>query len=314
MKYLQYTALALALLALVGLHTACSTNPATGQRQLNVLSESEEIRIGEKAEPEFLGEYGGPIPSPTIRQYVSRIGQDLAAQSERPDLPWEFHVVDSSAVNAFALPGGKIFITRGLLSKFQNEAQVAGVLGHEIGHVTAQHIGQQMSRGLILQGIGIGIGVAGSQSDQDWLTALGIGTSVGGTLYLLKFSRDQETQSDELGLRYMTQLGYNPVGQLQVMKILKREAGQRGGGGLEILSTHPMPDTRIDRLEKVIKKEYPDHDDPSAYHFDQDRFNKRVLEELKDLPPPKHPKDQKDQQSSAAPLQPLAHATAESAQ
>lgn len=269
----------------------CSTNPATGKRQLNIVSQAREISLGDQAEPGFLKSYGGVIPSPAINQYVADLGHELAAVSERPDLPWRFHVVDSSVINAFALPGGKVFITRGLLSKFDNEAQLAGVLGHEIGHVTAQHIGHQMTQAVLVQSAAIGIGIAANKSDRDWLRVLGIGTQVGGTVYLLKFGRDQESQADELGVRYMARLGYNPVGQLQVMHVLEKESAGHGTGhiaAMEMLSTHPLPSTRIKRLDQHIRDHYPRFEDPQAFRFSQDRFRASVLDRLKDLPPPGH--------------------------
>jgi predicted Zn-dependent protease len=265
----------------------CSTNPATGEKQLNWVSADREKALGAEAAPEFVKQYGGDIPSNAIQQYVSDLGHKLAAVSERPDLEWEFHAVDSSVINAFALPGGKVFITRGLMQELNNEAQLAGVLGHEVGHVTAQHIGQQMTRAMIITGIGVGVGVAGEQTDNDWLKVLGVGTSVGGGIYMLSYGRDQETQSDELGVRYMTKLGYNPIGQIQVMKVLKRASGG-GGGGMEILSTHPLPDTRIRHLNEHIKDNYPDYDDPQKYRINRDRYQRSVLDVLKKLPPAKH--------------------------
>ncbi|MEZ6189952.1 MAG: M48 family metallopeptidase [Phycisphaerales bacterium] len=265
----------------------CSTNPATGEKQLNWVSADREKALGAEAAPEFVKQYGGDIPSNAIQQYVSDLGHKLAAVSERPDLEWEFHAVDSSVINAFALPGGKVFITRGLMQDLQNEAQLAGVLGHEVGHVTAQHIGQQMTRAMIITGIGVGVGVAGEQSDNDWMKVLGVGTSVGGGLYMLSYGRDQETQADELGVRYMSRLGYNPIGQIQVMKVLKRASGS-GGGGMEILSTHPLPDTRIRHLNEYIKDKYPDYDDPQKYRINRDRYQRSVLDVLKKLPPPRH--------------------------
>ncbi len=231
-------------------------------------------------------------------QYVRDLGQKLAAKSERAQLPWEFHVVDSAAINAFALPGGKVFITRGLLAKMENEAQLAGVLGHEIGHVTAEHVDQQMGRQVAFNLGLVALGTAAEQGDSDWLKALGVGAQVGGSLYLLKFSRSQEYQADELGLRYMTRAGYNPVGQVQVMEILKRESAE-SGRPIEFLSTHPLPSSRIDRLKNLIHEKYPQYDEPGKYVFGRDQFQNVVMDSLKKLPPPKHdPAAQQQEQAS----------------
>ncbi len=276
------------LMCVVGLLAqGCSTNLATGKKQVNWLTTPREISIGTQATPGFIEGYGGQIPSEAIQQYVAGLGLRLAQASERPDLPWEFHVLDSQSVNAFALPGGKVFVTRGLLAHLENEAQLAGVLGHEIGHVTAQHVGQQMTQSLVLQTAMVGIGLAAKHSDKDWLGVLGMGTQVGGTAYLLKFGRDQESEADTLGLRYMTRLGYSPVGQLQVMGVLKRELDKRSQVP-EILSTHPLPSTRLRRLEAHIGKQYSNHDDPRLYRFNYDQFKTAVLGRLKNLPAPVH--------------------------
>ena len=267
---------------------ACSINPATGQRQFNLYNDpQQEISLGEQAAPQFLSQYGGEIPSQEIQQYVTQLGQRLAAVSERPDLPWEFHVVNSSVINAFALPGGKIFISRGLLAKLENEAQLAGILGHEIGHVTAQHIGQQMSRQMALQ-VGLAaVGVAAQASEEDWLQVLGAAGGIGGNLYLLNFGRDQENQADLLGLRYMSELGYNPVAQARVMEIL-REASQGAGQPPEFLSTHPLPETRIKKIKELVQEKYPAYDDPTAYTFGHDDFQENVIQPLRNLPPAEH--------------------------
>lgn len=268
--------------------TACSVNPATGQRQFNMVSQGQEISLGQQAEPEFLAQYGGDVPSPQVAQHVSALGAELAKHSERADLPWSFHVVNSPVINAFALPGGKVFVSRGLLEKMSNEAQLAGVLGHEIGHVTAQHIGQQMTRQMGVQAVGAAIGIAGQQTNNQYLQVLGVGAQAGGGLYLLKFGRDQESQADELGMRYMTRLGYSPLGQLQVMQILKAEMGSAAGA--EILSTHPLPDTRIQRVQAIIKSTYPDAANTSAYRLDPETYKRQVLDPLSKLPPAPAPK------------------------
>lgn len=266
----------------------CSVNPATGQKQLNMLDEPSEIALGAKSAPEFLKSYGGEIPSPEIRAYVSDLGSRLAAQGERPGLPWEFHVVDSALLNAFALPGGHVFISRGLLVKLTNEAQLAAVMGHEIGHITAQHSGQQQTRGMIVQGVGVIIAVLGEKSDKDWAKYLGVGTTIGGTLYLLGYSRDHEAEADLLGLRYMTRLGYSPVGMLQLMKLFEAEAKAGGKDRVVWLSTHPLPKDRVAEVGRLIREVYPDYTDPNKYQFNVEQYKAQALDRLASLPPPTH--------------------------
>ncbi len=299
MKSIHKLAVMLILGVMMGL-TGCSVNPATGQRQLNAISTSQEISMGAQAAPQFIQSYGGEVPSANVRNYVTEMGNKLVNVCERPDLPWEFTIVDSSVLNAFALPGGKVFLSRGLAEKLTNEAQLAGVIGHEIGHVTAQHIGQQMTRAMIIQGIGVGLAVAGDQTDNQTLKVLGVGATAGGTVYMLKFGRDQESQADELGVRYMTKVGYNPMGQVQVMQVLK-EASGGGGGQMEILSTHPLPQTRIERLNSLISQQYPAAMSSSndMYKFNASSYQSRMLNVLRSLPPAKH------NQNSANMIKPL---------
>ena len=299
MKQMQ-SLVAMMTVCLLAMLTGCSVNPATGQKQLNFISSSQEISMGASAAPQFTQGYGGTVPSQAVRSYVSEIGGQLANVCERPDLPWEFTIVDSSVINAFALPGGKVFISRGLADKLDNEAQLAGVLGHEIGHVTAQHIGQQMTRAMIIQGIGIGLAVAGDKTDNDMLKILGVGTTAGGTIYMLKFGRDQESQADELGIRYMTRLGYNPLGQVQVMQVLKDASGG-GGKQPEILLSHPLPQTRIDRLTHMIQSRYPGafNQDNGQFRFAASNYQQRMLLPLQSLSPAKHNANSNNAQANA---------------
>ncbi|MEM7624011.1 MAG: M48 family metallopeptidase [Planctomycetota bacterium] len=295
MRFISLPLTVLLLFILAGPLTGCVTNPATGKQSFNLISEEREIAIGAEAEPQFIQENGGLVQSPQVRDYVTRLGLELAAVSERPHLPWSFNVLDSEVINAFALPGGKVFVSRGLIEKMTNEAQLAGVLGHEIGHVTAQHVNARMSQALIVQGIAVGTSVAGEIADDDTLRVLGVGAGLGGGVYLLKFGRDQESESDELGVRYMTRLGYNPYGQVQVMQILKEAQG--GGGGPEFFATHPLPQTRIDRLQEHITLNYPAASRPGGdsdaygtndqYRFNAEAFRANVLNPLKRLPPAK---------------------------
>jgi len=237
--------------------------------------------MGSQAASQHTQAGGGALPSPEVNAVVERVGMQLASFSERSELPWSFTVLNSDQVNAFALPGGKIFVNRGLLAKMTNEAQLAAVLGHEIGHVTAKHINDRLTQQLIVQGIGAGIAAAGAATDNDVLKYAGPVVSIGGGLTLLKFSRDDESQADWLGLRYMTKAGYNPVGMLQLMEILK----QAGGGTAEWLASHPLPVTRINRVEAEIHKDYPGYADPGQYRFDQVQFERQVLKPLSQLPP-----------------------------
>ncbi len=268
----------------IAMVTACATNPATGERQLNLLSEDREIAMGAEAAPQYAEAGGGVLDAPSVDAAVKRVGMTLAKLSERPDLPWEFNVLNSGQINAFALPGGKIFIYRGLLEQMSNEAQLAAVLGHEIGHVTAKHINDRLVHQMVLQGAAAGVAIAGDAADNDYLRYSGAVVSIGGGLTLLKFSRDDESQSDTLGLRYMTEAGYNPVGMLQLMEILDRASA--GSGQVEWLASHPLPVTRIEQVAAEIRKDYPGYDEPGRYRFYQERFEREVLEPLSQLPPP----------------------------
>lgn len=271
------------LLPLVG----CTTNEATGRSQFLPMSWDEEVQIGSQAAPEFIEQSGGELPDQGIVQYVRDMGGRLAAQSEMPEIEWEFFVLDSQVINAFALPGGKVFISRGLMAKMDNEAQLAGVIGHEIGHVTARHGNERMGKAMVAQGLILAAGIGGAISDNEYMQVLGVGTAVGGQLFLLKYSRSNELEADALGVRYMAKVGYNPVGQIQVMEIL-REASGGGGGQPEWLSTHPASDTRISNLEEMITEDYPRYKEDGFYNMGFDSFKKNIAMPLSKLPPAKH--------------------------
>jgi predicted Zn-dependent protease len=196
-------------------------NPATGRRELSLVSEAQEIQMGRDADPEVTASIG-LVDDPALQSYVSSLGLRMAASSERPQLPWSFKVVDDPVVNAFAIPGGFIYVTRGILAHFDSEAELAGVLGHEIGHVTARHSASQMSRQQ-LQTIGLGVGMIFSQTVRDY----GGLASAGLQMMNLSYSRGDESQSDELGLRYITRAGYDAEAMIGVFQML----GQVGGGG-----------------------------------------------------------------------------------
>jgi predicted Zn-dependent protease len=299
MRYTAHTGTPLvrrlvALVALVvfGVTGACSTNPATGKRQLNLLSRSEEIAIGTEAMPELIASYGGEVPHPGAREYVAEIGMAMARQTEAdfPGLPWEFTLLNSSVVNAFALPGGKVFITRALVERMDNEAQMAAVLGHEVAHVTARHANEQISKQIAAAGIAIGVSIAAGQSDND-LVKYGVPAvvGVGSGLFILKFGRDDELEADRLGMRYIAEAGYDPAAMIDVMRILKEASGGSSGQQMEMLSTHPLPETRIERARGRLSTGGYASPPPGGYRTDADEFRRRLLQPLEALPPAPSP-------------------------
>jgi predicted Zn-dependent protease len=233
--------------AAVAAAIACATNPATGKRQLMLVSEAQEIAMGKEADQEAIAAYG-LYPDPDIQAYVNELGQRLAAKSERPSLPWSFKVVDDPAVNAFALPGGYVYVTRGIMAHLRSEAELAGVMGHEIGHVTARHSASQMSKQqLAMGGLVLGMAVKPELQQFAGLAQQGLG------LLFLKFGRDDENQADDLGLRYMTREAYDPGEMLEVFGVLDGVTRAEGGGRMpDWLSTHPSPGNRLTRIQSQI--------------------------------------------------------------
>jgi predicted Zn-dependent protease len=241
------TTIAAALLALL---VACATNPVTGRRELSFMSEAQEISIANESDPQIKEEMG-VYNDPGLQTYVSEIGWRLAKISERPQLPWRFTVVDVPAVNAFAVPGGGIYITRGIMPFLDSEAELAGVLGHEIGHVTARHSAQQYTRQITgqvgLLALGLFVPAArpfGNLAGQ----ALGV--------LFLKYGRGDELQADSLGARYESTLGWDPAGVPAFLSTLGRldEAQGERRGVPNWLSTHPDPLSRVDEIQPLVQE------------------------------------------------------------
>lgn len=240
---------------LVGL-SACTLNPATGERQLTLITEAQEVAMGRQAEPEVLATFG-EYPDEKLQTYVNDLGQALAAASERPQLPWAFHVLDDPLVNAFAYPGGYIYVTRGILSYFNSEAELVSVLGHEIGHVTARHSVEQISRQQLAQ-LGLGVAAVASEDFRPYAGYAAAGLQV----LFLKFGRDDERQSDDLGLRYMTRAGYDPEEMPNVFRAFDRMQTAAGGSQIpDWQSTHPNPADRVGRIEAQIAQLPPERRD-----------------------------------------------------
>src|SRR5512145_1356874 len=226
---------------------ACATNPATGGRMLALVSESQEIAMGKEADPAIAAQMG-LVDDTALQRYVAGLGARVAAVGERPHLPWTFRVVDDPIVNAFALPGGFIYVSRGILAHFNSEAELASVLGHEIGHVTARHSVQQISKQQLGQ---LGLGVA--QIAAPKLGGILNVAAAGMELLFLKFSRDDESQADQLGLRYMRRAGYDPREMVKVYKMLERVSAAAGGSNVPAwASTHPNPVDRQARINTTV--------------------------------------------------------------
>jgi predicted Zn-dependent protease len=257
------------LAAALTVPTGCSRNPVTGRWEPVLISTQQEIVIGEEAAPEFEKEFGGAVADATLQNYVQTIGGKLAARSDR-DMPYEYKLVASDVPNAFALPGGKVFITAGLMARMTNERQLAAVLGHETGHVAARHSVQQMQQAMGFQFlIELARTIAGPEKAE---AAEGV-SKVVATMVSLKYSRDDEYQADEVGVKYMARAGYNPWGMVELLTVLKNLSESEGGSLEEMFQTHPLTTKRIDRVRDIIRDddEYKQYSqsaaDPNAARF-----------------------------------------------
>lgn len=232
--------------AALGLAAACSVNPVTGRRELSFISEAQEIQMGREYDQQVVAQMG-LYEDDGLQRYVQEMGARLAAASERPNLPWTFRVIDDPTVNAFALPGGYIYVTRGIMAHLNTEAQLAGVIGHEIGHVTARHSVQQMTTQTLAQaGLVVGVLLKPELADYAGLASGAL------SVMFLKFGRDDESQADELGFRYMRRQRYDPRELAEVFGVLEAVSAQSGGGRLpEWASTHPDP---ANRREKALAR------------------------------------------------------------
>jgi predicted Zn-dependent protease len=262
----------LALTLLAGCATQRVVNPVTGQSERTVMDEATEIAEGAKAHKQVLEEYG-VLDNPKLQAYVDGIGQKLAKQSHRAQLKWTFTVLDSPEINAFALPGGYVYVTRGIMAYLDSEADLAGVIGHEIGHVTARHGAQRATR---QQSAGLGVaaatvlgvlieGVTGVQGAAQAASQVGQGIAAG---RLASYSREQETQADELGAEYLSRTRYNPRNMIDVIQVLKNQerfvadqARAEGKavpeGGSNWLASHPSNDKRLADIQQVAARYAP---------------------------------------------------------
>jgi len=244
-----FIAAIIALMAIVAYYSSTSENPLTGEKQRVAMSPEQEIALGYRAAPQMAAQMGGLSQSERARARVRDVGERLVARSLAAKSPYKFsfHVLaDARTVNAFALPGGPIFITEGLLRLLKSEAELAGVLGHEIGHVIARHSSERLAKQQLTQGL-LSALVVGSGD----YTAAQIGQLVGGMINM-SYGRDDELESDALGIRIMAEAGYDPRALIRVMEVLAKASG--GSRQPEFFSTHPAPENRIARIKEEIAK------------------------------------------------------------
>jgi predicted Zn-dependent protease len=219
--------------------SSCARNPVTGKRQVALISEEQEIAMGKEADPQIIAEYG-LYEDANLQAFINEKGKQMAAVSHRPELNYQFRIVDSDILNAFAVPGGYVYFTRGIMAHFNNEAEFAGVLGHEIGHITARHTVSQQSRQVLGQ-----IGLIGAMIVRPELAQFGETASQGLGLLFLKYGRDAERQSDDLGVEYSSKINYDAHQMAGFFNTLQRQGEQAGAAELPgFLSTHPNPGDR----------------------------------------------------------------------
>ena len=246
-------ALAMAAFALISYCSSREFNPITGETQYLSMTPKQEIALGLQAAPEMIQQHGGLHPDGQAQALVDAVGRRLVENSAARDTEWdfEFHLLaEENVVNAFALPGGPVFITAALYNRLRTEGQLAGVLGHEIGHVVARHSAQRIAKANLTQGITGAVIVASGDTNRARLALL-IGQMVN-----MKYGREDELESDRLGVQFMAEAGYDPRSLTGVMQVLKEATG--GAGQPEFFSTHPDPENRIEKIEAAIREVFPD--------------------------------------------------------
>ncbi|MEO8794582.1 MAG: M48 family metalloprotease [Daejeonella sp.] len=226
--------------------SSCAVNPVTGKKQVVLMSEAQEIAMGKDADPQIIAQYG-LYESPELQAFINAEGKKMAAISHRPNLEYNFRIVDSDILNAFAIPGGYVYFTRGIMANFNNEAEFAGVLGHEIGHITARHSVVQQRNAILSQ-----IGLITTMVLAPNLAQFADQASQGLGLLFLKFGRDAEREADQLGTEYSSKIGFDAEQMAEFFTTLERQAAESGNAGLpDFLSTHPNPGDRHIAVSKA---------------------------------------------------------------
>lgn len=243
----------IAVIAIISYYSKTEVNPVTGEKQRVSLSQEQEVVLGLQSAPEMIEQFGGTYDDPKVRDLVSRVGNKIVSSTEasKSKYKFNFHVLaDPNIVNAFALPGGQIFITMGLYKLLKTEDQLAGVLGHEIGHVVGRHSAEHMAKEELTQGLVQATDIATYDPNSPNMQSA-IARYVGGMINM-KYGREDELESDRFGVKYLVQSGYNPESMIDVMQILKQAGGPRGQP--EFMSSHPDPENRITKIREYIEE------------------------------------------------------------
>ncbi len=250
-------AIIMALFALFRYYSGTEYNSVLGEKQNVALSVDQEIALGLQSAPQMAQQYGGLHPDQKAQQYLKEVGDKIVASSvaKSSDYTFDFHLLaDPQVVNAFALPGGQVFITQALFNQLENEDQLAGVLVHEIGHVIGRHSAQRIAKQQLAEGLSGAAVLATYDPNNPATTQTAQIAAVIGNLVTMKYGREDELQSDELGVRFMSEAGYDPNAMIGVMQILKAAAGPNRQP--EFFSSHPDPDNRIENIKTAIDKYY----------------------------------------------------------
>jgi predicted Zn-dependent protease len=251
-------ALLLGGITLISYYCKRSVNEVTGEVQHVDMTADQEIALGLQAAPEMAQQYGGIHPDRQAGAAVERIGEQIVRSTKAGQTPYKFQfhlLADENTINAFALPGGQVFITAGLLKNLKTEGQVAGVLAHEIGHVVARHSAEQIAKSKLTQGLTGAAAIGMYDPDRPGTMVNAAAAAMIGKLLTLRYGRQDELEADKLAVDFTPSAGYDPRAMIQVMEILERE--NHGSSPPEFLSTHPNPGNRIEELQRDIATDYP---------------------------------------------------------
>jgi len=236
--------------------SGCATDPVTGRKTLVMMGKEQEIALDREHSPHQFSEDYGPSQDARLNDYVAGVGRQLSARSHRPDMPYSYRAVNANYVNAYAFPGGSIAATRGILLELEDEDQLAGLWGHEIGHVNARHFAERQAKGTLIQLVALGAGIAAAEKNPAYGELAGLIGNLGGGALLAHYSREDEREADALGMEYMVRSGHNPAGMVDLMELLNRES-KRKPNALELMfSTHPMSSERLETSKQRLAKDY----------------------------------------------------------